>query len=84
VGATATELSALDPGDFEMWRAQFGDVTDFDVFSEAELSLGVVPEPTAIALFCLALPILSGRLWPRRRQARRSFASRPSLVFQRQ
>jgi hypothetical protein len=51
VGATG---SAFDPGDYAMWRAQFGAVTDFNVFTEAELSLGVVPEPSAIALVFVA------------------------------
>ena len=61
VGATG---SALDPGDYAMWRAQFGAVTDFNVFTEAELSLGAVPEPSAgllVGIACLAVSAMRRR-----------------------
>jgi hypothetical protein len=53
-----------DVVDFNVWRASFGEVTDFSVFANDGLSSGTVPEPATVALWITAFvipPIFCGR-----------------------
>jgi hypothetical protein len=58
-----TDATATNTANYELWRAHFGEVTDFSAFAGASAALNTssIPEPAAILLALLGLPLVFGR-----------------------